>query len=154
VGHQISPATDAQIAEVERHVGPLPLDFRSYLQLHNGHADHSGGFYGYQPLLSCESMINDSKDLLSIGTNYQEIPLHHEGAWFHPGCLIFEEQDGGGYVINATTGVIYRWDHDGGPLHFLAESFTEMLKRMVRNLETGDGPTTSFSKVEMEDLGR
>lgn len=152
MGQLAGPASEEQIARLERHVGPLPIDFRAYLELHNGHVDKRGGFYGYQPLLSCDEMLEQSADLLKIGQDYQEVPLHHQDVWFHPGCLIFEEEDGGGFVLNASTGVVYRWDHDGVPLSCLAENFTELLQRMVRNLKSSDGPTTSYSNIEKQDL--
>lgn len=129
------PASKAEIAKLEQRFGPLPLDFKAYLQRHNGF-DGDGGFYGYQPLLTVNSMIDQSEELLVIGEHNEFLPMCHEDCWFHPGAMIFEESDGGGYVINATNGHIYTWDHDGGPFRFEFNSFTEMLQKIVRHLRS------------------
>lgn len=129
------PASAAEIAKLEQRFGPLPLDFKAYLKRHNGHNDY-GKFYGYQPLLTVSSMLAQTEDLLAIGESNGVTPMCHEGCWFHPGSVIFEESDGGGYVINVTNGHIYSWDHDGGPFEKEFESFTEMLQKIVRFLES------------------
>lgn len=135
LGNFNSPASTEEIAKLEQRFGPLPLDFKAYLKRHNGFKDY-GAFYGYQPLLKVDSMMAQTEDLLAIGENNGVTPMCHEGCWFHPGSVIFEESDGGGYVINVTNGHIYSWDHDGGPFQLKFESFTEMLKKIVRFSES------------------
>ena len=117
------PATEEEIEELEYWVGcALPEDFKAYLRTHNGHNNRwgKGSFYGYQPLLPCKEILKDSIDLLAIGRDFPTVPLEYAGCWFHPGVIIFEERDGGGYCLQALTGEIMSWDHDGGPLKVIA----------------------------------
>lgn len=128
------PASTEEITKLEQRFGPLPLDFKAYLKRHNGHAGRVGSFYGYQPLLTIDSMMAESEELLALGED--DLPMCHEGCWFHPGTVIFEESDGSGFVINSSNGHIYSWDHDGGPFELQFESFTDMLQKVVRFLES------------------
>lgn len=139
------PASTDEIDELECMVGPLPLDFKAYLRIANGQK-FGGQFFGDQQLLNCKEIADHSREYMDIGKDDQEIPLMHEGVWFHPGALIFEALDGGGYAINATSGVIYSWDHDGGPLKPIANSFTDMLEWMLACLQAGEGPTCADTR--------
>lgn len=130
------PATTKMIARLERQVGPLPVAFKAYLMLHNG----GGRLFESTPLLNCNHMLSQSIDLLAIGTDYQQLPLTHEDIWFHPGALVFEEADGGGLVINATNGVIYSWNHDGGPFLKVGNGFLEMLETTNQKIKDGQLP--------------
>lgn len=136
------PASDSQIARLEQRFGPLPIDFKAYLKRHNGTQGY-GYFYGYQPLLTVEQMLEQTEDLMVIGEYNEVAPMCHEGCWFHPGAVIFEESDGGGYVINVSNGHIYNWDHDGGPFSYESDSFTTMLQRIVRFLESDSDESTA-----------
>ncbi len=88
---------------------------------------------------------------------YKAIPLADQGLWFHPGCLAFSDLDGGGLAINASSGKIYEWNHDGGQLTFVADSFTTLLRRMLRHLKTAEiheGPIARGSKLEESEMGQ
>lgn len=146
----LEPAKENEILAIEEYSGArLPEDFRAYLELHDGQ-DRRSSFYGYQPLLSCKEILSQSKDLLSIFSAHSSLPLNHQGDWYHPAALIFEERDGGGYAINALNGKVYSWDHDGGSLRLKANSFTDFLEVLVACLEAGDGPNAALSKWDRE----
>lgn len=150
------PASTADLAKLERIVGPLPLDFLAYLEWANGQRDRQGQFYSSATLMTAEDIYTQSIELHSLCTQFMQIPLTDEGLWFHPGCLLFSDLDGGGLAINASSGKIYEWDHDGGQLTLIADSFTALLQRMLRHLETADryeGPVTRRSKLEKQELG-
>lgn len=149
MGELAPPAPESEIEELERLVGPLPLDFKAFLRIANGHTNRGGRFFGYQPLLNCKRILEDSRDLAAMGQDYQEIPLTHADVWFHPGALIFEEQDGGGYAINAANGVVYNWDHEGGSLSPVAHSFQDMLRRMLACLEADGGPGAGYTRWDL-----
>ena len=138
MGELNGPASDEQIAELEHRFGPLPLDFKAFLKLHNGlYYEHD--LFGHETFLDCAEIIDRSDELLSIVMEYEGfLPLTHDGILFHPGVLIFADGDCSKYMLNATNGLVYVWDPPGNLLTVEWASFIAILHRMVGELKDDD----------------
>lgn len=132
------PADEASIGKLEKLVGTkLPESYRAFLKINNGQSRQSS-FFGGQPMLSAEQAYESSELMIGLAFDYISVPLKHEGSWFHPACIVISDSDGGGFSLNAYDGKIYAWDHDGGSLDLVADSFVDFLARLRESLKNGE----------------
>jgi cell wall assembly regulator SMI1 len=128
-----------EIEKIEAFVGTrLPEDFRFFLERYDG-LEQARSYRGLHWLKRSE-ILNRGKDNLSIHIEYASAPQRIPGAWYHPVFVPFEDLDSSGLGVDAFTGVVYHWDHDGGQLKKVANSFRDLLYRLDSQMAEGQAP--------------
>lgn len=128
-----------EIAEIESYVGTrLPEDIRCFLERFDGL--ETGTSFRSVRWLSRVTMLENSRETAAIHSDYVEAPLLLPGAWYHPAIIVFDDNGGGGLGVDAFTGIIYEWDHDGGKLKQVAPSFLALLRGLDAQMERGEEP--------------
>lgn len=108
------PATDEQIGQFEREFGPIPADFRWFLQA------CGGGVVGSE-------WVDNIHQLIATHAKFRAESLPEDG-WSMKEVFIIG-WDGGGnpFGIDASTGKVLVEDHAFGGIHEMAPSFEQLL---------------------------
>lgn len=108
------PATEEEIGQFEREYGPIPDDFRWFLQT------CGGGVVGSE-------WVDNIHQLSTTHAKYRAESFPEDG-WTMQGVFIIG-WDGGGnpFGIDATTGKVLVEDHTFGGIHEMAPSFEQLL---------------------------
>ncbi len=135
---KVQAASD-EIVAIEDYVGTrLPDDIRFFLERFDGL--ESGNSFRSICWLSRGEMLRNSREIAAIHSDYGRTPQTIAGAWYHPAIIVFDDNGGGGLGVNAFTGVIYEWDHDGGQLVQVAPSFRALLRGLDEQMKNREEP--------------
>jgi cell wall assembly regulator SMI1 len=127
------------IEKIEAFVGTrLPEDLRYFLEQYDG-LEQGRSYRGCHWLKRSE-ILKQGRDNLSIHAGYVLAPQCIPGSWYHPAFVPFEDLDGSGLGVDVFTGVIYHWDHDGGKLEKVANSFRDLLSAFDTQIADGKTP--------------
>lgn len=135
------PASEEEIQSLENIIGTrLPVDFRTYLKIHNGSKTYRSCLY--QRPLSIEAMKKELRSMhgyleFGLPTNAVSKDNYNANLW-RPGLMLFSEDDGAGSAIDCSTGEVINWDHDGWGFYKETKTFTEYLQNAVKNSRPGD----------------
>jgi len=108
------PATDEQIEQFEREFGPIPADYRWFLQV------CGGGVVGSE-------WVDNIHQLIATHAKFRAESIPEDG-WSMKDVFIVG-WDGGGnpFGIDARTGKVLVEDHTFGGIHEMAPSFEHLL---------------------------
>jgi cell wall assembly regulator SMI1 len=145
-------ASEAEIADLERHVGlELPDDFRTFLKLCNGQIqDPQAGFYSgdLMSVTDIKSTWSMMQGLIKKGTFKDSTSYPGKGvnaAWWNPAWVPFISWTTGDNTCidldpakGGTRGQVIIFWHDQGDRNIKQASFTEWLEVLLADIECGE----------------